>query len=269
MSTVLLAPGVELPVSGKPFGDTPAMDVDNLRRRVTRKARIFVIILVALSAGAFGIIWHVGQPFWGNWSQVNATVTSQYEYVSRGTHCSLGLDYVFNGQHLHNSASIASQCTKAPAIGSTVILGVAPGDPNWIALSSYKGSLGILLMVTCTWTGLPVAGWALATALAIHRRRRVLQLGTKPWQEVAGVVTSSNLRSGGLALELAVDGYPSTVRVMFGMKGISFFPTPGVGSSITLRLTGDGSGFVLVSLPGHWGESIGTICPSPARQPSN
>lgn len=61
MSTVLVAPGVELPVSGRPFGETPAQDVDNLRRRVARKARTAVIVLVILVAAACGILWRVGR----------------------------------------------------------------------------------------------------------------------------------------------------------------------------------------------------------------
>jgi len=98
MSTVLLAPGVELPATGKPFGDTPAREVDNLRRRMVRKARVAVIVIVILAGTATGIIWHLGQPLWGNWPQVDATVVSQDEYVARGVRCSLGLTSVIDGQ---------------------------------------------------------------------------------------------------------------------------------------------------------------------------
>lgn len=79
MSTVLLAPGVQLPVTGNPFGETPALEVDNLRRRMVRTARTAGIVLVILAGAAAAIIWHVGQPYWGNWPQVDATVVSHRE----------------------------------------------------------------------------------------------------------------------------------------------------------------------------------------------
>jgi len=103
------------------------------------------------------------------------------------------------------------------------------------------------------------------TTFAVRRLRRVSRLGTVPWQEVTGVVRSASIKAGGLALELSVEGAPD-VGIRFGTRGISFFPIPATGSTFTLRMAGDGSGRVLVGIPGHWAESLGLIWPVPARQ---
>jgi hypothetical protein len=264
MSTVHLAPGVEVPVTGKPFGDTPALGVDHLRRRMTRKARNAVVVLVILAAAAFGIFWHVGEPFWGNWPQVDAQVTSQYEYEVKGVRCSLGLDYVVDGQRVHGHYSMTDPCDRAPVVGSTVRVGVAPDDHGWVFVAGYRGLPSVQLLLTGLWLGFPLSGWAVLTVLAIGRLRRVLRLGTDPWWEVTGAVRSAVIKAGGLFLELGVEGAPD-VAVRFGTRGISFFPIPTAGSTFTLRLVGDGSGKVLVGIPGHWGESLGLIWPAPAR----
>ncbi len=267
MSTVLVAPGVKLPVTGKPFGETPAMDVDNLRRRMTRKARAAVIVLVILAAAASAIIWHLGQPLWGNWPHVDATVVTQREYVAKYTDCDLGLSSVIDGQQQRNHVSVGNPCNRAPAIGSVVRMIYSPEDHGWVGVPQYQGSLILLLFLAGVWMGLPLAGWALVTALAVRRLRRVSQLGTGPWQEVSGVVRSASIRAGSLFLELSVAGSPD-IGMRFGTRGISFFPVPTADSTFTLRLAGDGSGKVLVAVSGHWGESLGLIWPVPAHQPA-
>lgn len=270
MSTVVLAPGVELPVTGKPFGETPAREVDNLRHRMARKARTAVIVLVILAGTAFGIIWHLGQPIWGNWPQVDATVVSQHEYVSRGVNCTLGLRSVIDGQPQYNHVSVGNPCNRAPAVGSVVTMIYSPDDHGWVGLPQYQGSLIPFLFMVCFWVGLPLAGWALLTFVAVRRLRRVTRVGSGPWQEVTGIVRSASLKPDGLLLELGVEG-AQDVGLRFGLRGMSFFPVPTSGSTFTLRLAGDGSGRVLVSRPGHWrwGESLGLIWPVAARQPAS
>lgn len=268
MSTVLFAPGVELPVTGKPFGETPARDVDNLRRRMARKARIAVIVLFILAGAAFGIIWHVGQPFWGHWPQVDATVVSQREYVAKYTNCDLGLSSVIDGKPQRSHVVFGNPCNRAPAIGTVVIMIYSPDDHGWVGLPRYQGNAIFTVVLSGIWLTFPLAGCTLWTVLAIRRLRRVTRLGAVPWQEVTGVVRSASLKPGGLFLELEVAGAPD-VGMRFGTRGISFFPVPTAGSTFTLRLAGDGSGGVLVALPGHWGESLGLIWPVAARLPAS
>ncbi|MBT2530910.1 hypothetical protein J7E83_01975 [Arthrobacter sp. ISL-48] len=267
MSTSLLVPGAELPISGKPFGDIPALDIDYLRRRIRRKALNATLVLPVLFALAFAIFWHVGQPFWGNWPQVDATVTSHYEYVTKGVRCSLGLDYLVDGQRLHGDFSVTLPCDGAPAVGSVVKLGVSPEDHGWVAVAGYPGLPTFQLLLTGMGLGFPVSGCALFTFFAIRRLRRVVRLGAGPWQAVTGTVLASLPSSNGLwlALTLAVSGSPD-VEVGFGLKGIEFFPLPAAGSTFTLHLAGDGKGRVLVGIPGHWGESVGTIRALPAHK---
>jgi len=140
MSTVLFAPGVELPVAGKPFGETPARDVDNLRRRMVRKARTAVIVLVILAGATFGIIWHLGQPSWGKWPQVDATVVSQREYVAKYTNCDLGLSSVIDGKPQRNHVVFGNPCNRAPAIGSVVTMIYSPDDHGWVGVPRYQGT---------------------------------------------------------------------------------------------------------------------------------
>lgn len=269
MSTSLLVPGAQLPVSGKPFGDTPAVDVDNLLRRMRRKARNATLVLPVLLALAFSIFWHVGQPVWGNWPQVDARVTSQYEYVNRGVRCSLGLDYVVDGQRLHSDFSVTLPCNKAPGTGSVVKLGVSPEDHRWVAVVGYPGLPTVQLLLTGMGLGFPVSGWALFTFVAIRRLRRVVRLGAGPWQAVTGTVRTLLPSSNGmwLALTLAIAGGPD-VEMRFGLKGIGFFPLPAAGSTFTLHLAGNGGRRVLVGIPGHWGESVGTIRSLSAHEPT-
>lgn len=267
MSTALFAPGVELPVTGKPFGETPARDVDNLRQRMARRARISVVVLSILAAASFGIIWHVGQPFWGNWPHVDATVVSQREYVAKYTNCDLGLSSVIDGRPQRNHVAFGDPCKKAPAIGTVVTMSYSPDDHGWVHLLQCQCAGVFTVGLTGTWLAFPLAGCALWTVLGIRRLRRVTRLGASPWQEVTGVVRSASLKPGGLFLELAVSGAPD-VGMRFGTRGIGFFPVPTAGSTFTLRLAGDGSGGVLVALPGHWGESLGLIGPAAARLPA-
>lgn len=268
MSTALFAPGVELPVAGKPFGETPARDVDNLRRRMALKARTAVMVLAILAGAATGIIWHLGQPSWGNCPEVDATVVSQREYVAKYTNCDLGLSSVIDGKPQRNHVVFGNPCNRAPAIGSVVTMIYSPDDHGWVGLPRYQGSAIFTVVLAGFWLTFLLAGWTLLTVMAIRRLRRVTRLGAAPWQEVTGVVRSASLKPGGLFLELGVEGAPD-IGMRFGTRGISFFPLPTKGSTFTLRLAGDGSGRVLVSLPGHWGESLGIIWPVAARLPAS
>ncbi|MBT2530911.1 hypothetical protein J7E83_01980 [Arthrobacter sp. ISL-48] len=110
MNTVLLAPGLELPVTGMPYGETPVLDVDHRRRRLIRRVFVRTGMLITMFVAAASLFWHLGQPLWGNWPQMDATVTSQDEYVSRGTHCSLGLSYTVDDQY---STPITPSSTRA------------------------------------------------------------------------------------------------------------------------------------------------------------
>ncbi|RKR29799.1 hypothetical protein [Arthrobacter oryzae] len=267
MSTVLLAPGVELPVNGKPFGETPALEVDNLRRRMVRKAWTSVIVFFILAGAAAAIIWHVGQPYWGNWPQVGATVVSQREYVAKYVDCDLGLSSVIDGKPQRNHVSVGNPCNRAPAIGTVLTMSYSPDDHGWVNLTRCQCAGVFTVSLTGVWLTFPLAGCALWTVLAIRRLRSVTRLGAAPWQEVTGIVRSASLKPGGLALELGVEG-ASDVGMRFGTRGISFFPVPTAGSTFTLRLAGDGSGRVLVALPGHWGESHGLIWPVRTREPA-
>ncbi|MDP9889594.1 hypothetical protein [Pseudarthrobacter enclensis] len=267
MSTVLVAPGLELPVSGTPFGETPAQDVDNLRRRVARKARIAVIVLVILAGAAIGIVWHVGQPLWGNWPRVEAVVVSQREFVAKYTNCDLGLSSIIDGQPHRSHVTFGDPCSQAPPIGAVVAMAYSPDDPGWVRLPQYRNSESFTVFIVGFWLAIPLAGWTLLTVLAIRRFRWVSRLGVVPWQEVTGTVRSASL-IGVMGLEMSVEGAPD-VGIRFGVRGISFFPVPTEGSTFTLRLAGDGSGKVLVSLPGHWGESLGRIWPVVARLPTS
>lgn len=265
MGTVVLAPGVELPVAGKPFGETPARDVDKLHRRTLRKARTAVIVLVILAGVAFGIIWHIGQPLWGNWPHVNATVVSQREFSAKYVDCDLGLSSVIDGRPERSHVTFGEPCKQAPPIGSVVSISYSPDDHGWVRFSQCQCTGVFTVGFTGFLLSLPLAGCTLWAVLAIHLLRRVSHLGTSPWQEVTGVVRSASLKPGGLALELGVE-VALDVGMRFGTRSISFFPVPTPGSTFTLRLAGDGSGEVLVSLPRHWGESLGTIWPVPASE---
>lgn len=267
MSTAVLAPGVELPVAAQPFGETPARDVDNLRRRMVRKARTAVIILIVLTGTAAGILWHVGQPFWGNWPHVDATVVSQREYVAKYVDCDLGLSSVIDGRPQRNRVTFGDPCKQAPAIGSVVTMSYSPDDHGWVHLPQCQCAGVFTVGLAGFWLLFPLAGWTLLTVLAVRRLRRVTRLGAGPWQEVTGIVGSASMKPGGLALELAVEG-AAAVGMRFGARGISYFPVPTTGSTFTLRLAGDGSGKVLVALPGHWGESLGMIWPATVREPA-
>lgn len=267
MSTVVLAPGVELPITGMPFGDTPALEVDKLHRRMIRKARVAVIVLVILTGTAFGIIWRIGQPFWGNWPHTDATVVSQHEFVAKYVNCDLGLRSVIDGKSQRNHVPFGGSCKQAPAIGSVVTMSYSPDDHGWVHLPQCQCAGVATVGLTGIWLSFPLAGCTLWAVVAIWRLRRVKQLGAGPWREVTGTVRSASMIAGGLALELAVEGAPA-VGVRFGTRGISYFPVPKAGSTFTIRLTGDGSGRVLVALPGHWGESLGIIRPVTVRQPA-
>ncbi|GGI00366.1 hypothetical protein ACFFGR_13445 [Arthrobacter liuii] len=267
MSTVLFAPGVELTVTGKPFGETPARDVDNLRRRMARRARIAVIVLIILACTALGIIWHIGQPFWGNWPHVDATVVSQREFVAKYVDCDLGLSSVIDGRPQRNHVTFGDPCRQAPAIGSVVTMSYSPDDHGWVHLPLCQCAGGFTVGFTGFLLSFPLAGCTLWAVLAVRRLRKVTRLGASPWQEVTGVVRSASLKPGGLAIELVIEG-ASAIGMRFGTRGISFFPVPAPGSTLSLRLAGDGSGKVLVALPGHWGESLGLIWPVAARLPA-
>lgn len=85
---------------------------------------------------------------------------------------------------------------------------------------------------------------------------------------MTGTIRTSTLRAGELSMHLKVNGSPNAVALNFGTKGISFFPIPTAGNTFTLRLAGDGSGWVLVGIPDHWGESVGAIGSVPAQLPA-
>lgn len=263
MNTIILAPRLDLPVTGVPFGDTPAREVDDTLGRMRRKARYRIIALAVLGAVGFALFWHVGQPFWGNWPQVQARVTSHYEYVAKGVRCSLGLDFAVNNETKHSYFSTADPCNRAPAIGSLVQLRVDPGDPGWVILPDQPEMPVRQLVVTGMALAAPILVWALLTCLTVYRLRMVSRLGEAPWHEVTGAVVSSTMGTGGLCIVLRpADFRGPDAAVTFGTRGISFFPLPKAGDTLTLRLAGDGSGKVLVGIPGHWGESVGTLAPS-------
>ena len=102
---------------------------------------------------------------------------------------------------------------------------------------------------------------------AIWRLRNVTRLGVGLWQEVTGIIRAA-LKPGAMEMELQAEGAPA-VGVRFSTRGISFFAVPTAGSTFALRLAGDGNGKVLVALPGHWGESLGTIWRVPLRDQSS
>ncbi|NYE94076.1 hypothetical protein FHU41_000297 [Psychromicrobium silvestre] len=262
MSTILLAPGVELPVSGEPFGTVPARDVDNLLSRMRLKARVRVVVLLVLLAVGFALIWHVGQPLWGQWPQANAKVTSHFEYQTRGVRCSVGLDFIAENKQAHSYATLMDSCNDVAAVGSQVQIRFAPADPGWVVLPSRPGFPMLQLFLTAFGLSWPMLGWALLTYFTVRRLRTVRQVGAGSWREVTGVVVNSTLGKGGLRIVLrTTNPWVSEAVVTFGTRGISYFPIPTAGSTLTLRLAGNGGGKVLVGIPGHWGESIGKISP--------
>lgn len=197
---------------------------------------------------------------------MNASVVSQREFTSKYVNCDLEHSSVIDGRPQRNHVTFGDPCRKAPTIGSVVTMSHSPDDHGWVHLPLCPCAGVFTVGFTGFLLGIPLTGCTLWTVLAIHRLRRVTHLGAAPWQEVTGVVRSASLRPGGLAM-VGVEGAPD-VGMRFGTRGISFFPVPTPGSTFTLRLAGDGSGKVLVSLPGHWGESLGMIWPVAAGSPA-
>lgn len=163
-----------------------------------RQIRPRTIALMVLSMLGCALFWHVGQPFWGNWPQVDAKVTSHYEYAAKGGHCSFGLDYEANGKPVHGHFTILDLCNAAPSIGTMAQLGVDPGEAGWVIVPEYSGMPMRQLIVTGTAIAVPVLGWAFLTGLTIGSLLAVSRLGARPWHEVAGVVVSSSWATRGL-----------------------------------------------------------------------
>lgn len=260
MSTVLLAPGLELQVTGMPYGETPVLKIGHRRRRLIRRVLIRTGVLIGLFVAAASLFWHVGQPLWGNWPQVDATVTSQHQYVSKGTHCSLGLSYIAADQKLATHYSEFDPCGKSLAIGSVVKLGVNPADHTQIAVAGVADPIIADLVVTGAGSFPPLFWMSIFVAYSWRHYRTVTRLGSGPWHEVTGTAVASSIVKNRLHADIrSAEGL--VFRINFGLRGITYFPAPGAGSTVTLRLAGDGGGGVMVGIKGLTGDNLGAIGP--------
>lgn len=265
MNTVLLAPGLELPVSGMPYGETPVLDVDHRRRRLMRSVFVRTGILIALFIAAASLFWHLGQPLWGNWPQTDATVTSQDEYVSRVTHCSLGLSYTVGDQKLRTHYSELDPCRESLAIGSVVKIGVDPADHKHVIVASVPGPIIMQLFLTGAVSFIPLFWMSIFVGYTWLHHRTVTRLGSGPWHEVTGTVVTGSIISNRLKAVIKPADGPA-FRVNFGLRGITYFPAPCAGSIMTLQLAGDGAGTVMVGVKGLVGDNLGVIGPVRTRQ---
>ncbi|UKA62781.1 hypothetical protein [Arthrobacter sp. FW306-04-A] len=259
--TTLLAPGLQVRAS-KPFGDRPARDVDALMAQRIRSARArtvfvsFAFILAALT------LWHEGKPVWGFWPQTNAIITSQDEFEGRyGKACNLGLAYPVDNQQVRSRATVSKRCAEAPPIGTTVTVRHDQFDYGWVEIRGYPGPTWIWVMGLSVIMFTPLALLALYVGVAWRRVLAVRRLRDAPWFEITGTVRASSLAAQNLlrlSLQPTEPGQPE-VDLLFGIRPISFFPLPTVGTSFSVRIAGTGTGKVLVALPGHTGEAFGTV----------
>lgn len=263
--TTVLAPGVHVQAS-KPFGDTPARGVDALMARWVRSARARTVVVSLVFIVAALVFWHAGKPIWGNWAETNAVITSQRDYQGRfDPACDLGLAYRVDGRQIRTHASVPEPCTVMPSIGAAMVVRHDQFDPGWVQIRGFPQPTGLLLIGLSVLMLTPLASLALYLGIAWRRVAAVRQLGDAPWYEITGTVQTSPPATRNLlrlALQHTGPGQANT-ELRFGIRPISFFPLPAAGSTFTVRVTGTGSGKVLVALPGHAGVALGTITATP------
>jgi len=265
---VQLGPGIELAVTGSPFGETPAWEVDGMGKRQTRRVRIWSIVMAVLAILWCVALWHIGQPLWGGWPQVQATVASAEDWNNRYQHCDLGLDYAIAGQAQHRHHSTLSTCAEAPAVGSVVTLAYSPGDHGWMTLpGTDSGPLTEVIMLGLV-MGIPVFWSTLIAGFVWRSYRRKRALACWPWREVSAKVKKriSTKAGQGFVME-SPDPGGADWFLAFGLAGISLFTVPRAGETFRFMVAGGGTGPVLVGIPGHFGESLGVAGKAGATAP--
>ncbi|MDP5227097.1 MULTISPECIES: hypothetical protein [Arthrobacter] len=259
--TTVLGPGLEVRAS-KPFGDTPAREVDGLMAQRIRSARMrTVFVSLVFIVVAFGL-WHEGKPIWGFWPEANAVVISQTESEGRyGKACDLGLKYSVYGQQVRSHSAVPMPCESAPRPGASVTVRHDQFDYQWGEIRDYPRPAGIWVMGLSVIMFVPLALLALYFGVALRRVIAVRRLREAPWFEITATVKASTLTAQSLlrlTLQLTGPDQPE-VELLFGIRPISFFPIPTTGSPFSARVAGTGDGKVLVALPGHTGVAFGSV----------
>lgn len=132
-----------------PFGDTPALDVNNLSHRLGRRRLLcWGAIVLSVAFSLLGTLMWLGDRF-APLDPATGTVISRSEYHDdRGTTCFLGVSYVYRGE-VHTSASpVVSSCAATVSVGPTIGLLVSRTNPQEIfRLDQMSGKESITVLV--------------------------------------------------------------------------------------------------------------------------
>ncbi|WP_394940638.1 DUF3592 domain-containing protein [Psychromicrobium sp. YIM B11713] len=231
----------------------PDWQTSNLRRRFSWGASIIVLALGLLFVGgAIGTVIS-SRPFWGDFVQVSATVTSQRQYYHKGEQCDLGLRFNFRGQVRTTTYDIDNPCQVAPAIGSTVTASVNPNKLSEVLVKGYEGFRTGLPYFFGFFGLVPLAFLIalLKVSRKTYQKNRQL-MSTGRWQQLTATVAQPALyrRIGRINLSAAdLDGTERIFALGYSHRG-PWTKRPLVGETVNFWIISDGTVFVVVSEPG-------------------